>query len=166
MPFWPFLMGFTALCLVAGAFHGRWQAPLVILLAYAATRGAVNHAYEPEVTIGLIWIATAGVVALLGSPWVAFALLASGLCYPVFRAYGHQIEHLGILPIASEVFGVAGLLLLGGGSFGPYFPSRASSDISGLASWRSGLSAYRQGGQEGHRPEVGASTMPTTGGGS
>lgn len=143
MPFWPFLMFWTFLCFLAGLAHGKWLAPLIILLAYVATRGAVTAMADPELWVGLIWISTAMLVAWAGMPLVGLALLASGLCYPLFRLFGHEIEYLGALPIASEVFGVTALLLLGGGTFGPLLSSDASEHRPGGASGADSVSLHR-----------------------
>jgi len=72
-----------------------------------------------EIAVGLIWIVGAIGIAHFGAHQAAFLFLLSGMCYPTLYLVGFRIEWLGWMPIAAEVFAISGLLLLGGGSFGP-----------------------------------------------
>ena len=140
MAVWPIYWAFTALFLIAGAFHGKWLAPLVVLMAFVLTRLAVLYAFEPELWVGLIWIIAAGLVAWVGQPNAGLAFLASGLCYPIFRLFNTKIELLGMLPITADVFAIIGLLLIVGGCLGPLIFDRENS-ASRDRVWVSGVSS-------------------------
>ena len=120
MPFWPFIMGASALLLVWGLRVGSWQVPAVIFATYCVVRAIVM--YMPiqihEVAICLAWMAAAFCLGRMAAWLPCFFYALSGLTYIAWMIFGVRIEYMGISPITAEIFAICALLSVGGGLYG------------------------------------------------
>lgn len=114
-------MVFAAVFTVAGYFLGAFRAPLIMLLGFIATRGAIL-VFDGNVkifAIGLVWIVAAWALGSIGWHKVGFFAALSGLSYPTLFAFGYRIEYMGLLPIVADAFIIAALFFgIGGGLIG------------------------------------------------
>lgn len=155
MPFWPFLMGYTALCVVWGVSIGKgaWMAPAALLGGYVAMRGVI-WGLSPEVhevAACLVWLVVAIILGSIGWPRVAVAFALSGLVYPAMLLMGERIVYLGLSPILAEAFAIAGLIGMGGGLYGMASLHHAADNRSGILSRGAGDPVALAQNQEGVR---------------
>lgn len=138
MPYWPFVMGASALLLAWGLRLGAWQVPFVIFATYCVVRGIVM--FMPvslhEVTICAAWLGASAIMLLLKAWLPGFFYILSGLTYPAFLVFGVRMEYMGISPIVAEAFALCALLCVGGGLYGMASTDRAAgSHGGGILSW-------------------------------
>lgn len=148
MPFWPFVMGASALLLAWGLRVGGWHVPAVILATYCVVRVMVMYMPNSlhEVAICAAWLGAAAIMLFLKAWLPGFFYILSGLTYPVFLTFNVRIEYMGISPIVAEAFAILALISVGGGLYGISVtdsPSRSDSDgmLDRLTSYSLGMAS-------------------------
>lgn len=124
LPFWPLMMGTAFALVVAFYLEGEnWLVPLSAFFAYVALRFIVNlPPLEAMLVTGPLWIGVGAFIAYNGKYLVGLCYLCSGAVYPVAALFGLQVTYLGPVAIASHMFAIAALALMGGGMSGNLIP--------------------------------------------
>ena len=119
LPFWPLVMGISAVLTLWGALVGSWRAPFAVFCGYLGMRG-VMWGLDPsvrEVAAFLVW-ALVAIQLYRVKAWVpCVAYLCSGVVYPALLLFGFQIVYMGLAPIIAELFALAALISMGGGLY-------------------------------------------------